>query len=765
MHNRNSIKNILAPVTRRWYIIIIFLALASFGAWRYLQSATPKYQASATIKIEDNSGITDTKLFKDFDVFNQNNKTQTEVEVLKSRYLFEKALQKLDFFVEYYRTNDLRTDELYHTCPFKVDYTITDNSFNTQEFDFKYLGGNRFKIYYTIKDKDFEREAMMGENINEKGWAITIAKDSLHAKTTLKTGLADSYRFIIYTKEALAQKMMNRDYLVRAIDKDVNIIKVYYQHAVPEKAMKLVNAIAEAYLEQGLDDKKDLANSTLDFINKQLEIVTSELVNAQDAVKKYKVDNEIINISQQTDATFKILSQFEIQKVDINMKLAMLENLSEYLRRNKEVDISGPEYSTISDPLFTEGVSKLNIKLRERITILARYTKNDPHVYNIENEIAQLRDYLVESVNNTRKELLTRQNEIYAAIDEQKASFEGVPEKEATLNELSRNFFLYEKVYNFLIEKRTEALITSQVNVSFNKILEVATVPYEQESPVKEVVWGIALFLGLSLGILTAYLISFIKSSVSGREDMEKISNIPFIGNVEKFSKKGSGYNSFSALTTRILLNQADKEKLVISVTSTTKGEGKSFIATGLARTLAAMDKKVILLDMNLYNPTLQEWFDTRNPMGIADVYTNKSGLHDVINITQFPNLDMINAGSSDHQINHLLATAKTKEIIDELSLHYDAVIIDTPESGKYVDAIPFMKWSDLNLYVVKADDTKSELLSNAELIKEEYRLKEVYFVLNSMQEKRNHTGYINTKKFKKIKKNIVPQLTNLFAW
>ena len=764
MHNRNSIKNILAPVTRRWYIIIIFLALASFGAWRYLQSATPKYQASATVKIEDNSGITETKLFKDFDVFNQNNKTQTEVEVLKSRYLFEKALQKLDFFVEYYRTTDLRTEELYHACPFKVDYTITDNSFNEQSFDFKYLGGNRYKIYYTIKDKDFEREARIGEKISEKEWTITVAKDAGH-KTISKSGLADTYRFIIYNKEALAQKMMNRDYLVRAVDKDVNIIKIYYQHAVPEKAMLLVNAIAEAYLEQGLDDKKDLANSTLDFINRQLEIVTAELVNAQNAIKKYKIDNEIINISQQTDATFKTLSQLEIQKVDINMKLAMLENLSEYLRRNKEVDISGPEYSTISDPLFTEGVSKLNIKLRERITALTRYTKNDPHVYNIENEVAQLRDYLVESVNNTRKELLTKQNEVYAAIDEQKASFDGVPEKEATLNELGRNFFLYEKVYNFLIEKRTEALITSQVNVSFNKILEVATLPYEQESPIAEVVWGIALFLGLTLGILTAYFVHFIKSSVSGREDMEKISDIPFIGNVERFSKNANGYNSFSALTTRILLNQADKEKLVISVTSTLKGEGKTFVATGLARTLAAMDKKVVLVDMNLYNPTLQEWFDIRNPIGISDVYTNKSGIHDAINITPFPNLDLINAGSTDHPINHLLATGKTKEIIDELSKHYDAVIIDTPESGKYVDAIPFMKWSDLNLYIVKADDTSAELINNAELIKEEYRLKEVYFVLNSMQEKRNHTGYINTKKLKKIKKNIVPQLTSLFAW
>ena len=765
MNNPNSVKHLLIPVLRRWYIVLIFLLLSSAGAWRYLQMSTPKYQATATIKIQDKSGISDTKLFKDFDVFNQNNKIQTEVEVLKSRYLFEKALQKLDFFVEYYHTNDLRTEELYHTCPFKVDYTIIDNSFNKQSFDFKYLGGGRYKINYSIKEKDFEKEARLGDQICEKGWCITLSKDSIHLGSDKRMPLSDTYRFIIYTKEALAQKMMNRDYLVRAVDKDVNIIKIYYQHTVPEKAMRLVNAISETYLEQGLDDKKDLASSTLDFINKQLEIVTVKLEDAQNAIKKYKVDNEIVNITQQTDATFKTLSQFEIQKLDINMKLAMLGSLSEYLRRNKEVDISGPEYSTIADPLFTEGVSKLNIKLRERIIVLARYTANDPHIYNIENEITQLRNYLVESVDNTRKQLLVRQNELYNAIDEQKASFDGVPEKESTLNELSRNFFLYEKVYNFLIEKRTEALITSQVNVSFNKILEVATLPYEQESPVAQVVWGISLFLGLTLGILTAYLAHFIKSSVSGREDMEKISSIPFIGNVERFAKKTNGYNSFASLSTRILLNQQEKEKMVITITSTSKGEGKTFIATGIARTMASMDKKVLLVDMNLYNPTLHEWFDVRNPMGISDVYQNRTTLHDVINITPFPNIDLINAGNSDHPISHLLATGKTREIVDELSLLYDVVIFDTPEAGKYIDAIPFMKWSDLNLYVVKADDTKSELINNAELIKEEYRLKEVHFVLNSIQESRNHTGYINTNKIKKNRKKSMPQLTSLFAW
>ena len=129
---------------------------------------------------------------------------------------------------------------------------------------------------------------------------------------------------MVYSKSALATRLLNKDYLVRAVDKDINIIKIYYKHEVPEKATRLVNAIAEAYIEQGINDKRDYAGSTVDFINQQLAIVSAELDKAQNALKDYKIKNEIVNIPQQTDATFKTLSNLELQKVDINMQLARM---------------------------------------------------------------------------------------------------------------------------------------------------------------------------------------------------------------------------------------------------------------------------------------------------------------------------------------------------------------------------------------------------------------------------------------------------------
>lgn len=766
MRTPGSIHSMLYPLKKRWYIIVICILLSGIAATRYLYMATSQYQATATLRIEDaQDGMSGSNLYRDFDVFKSNPKIQTEVEVLKSRSLFEKALDRLDFYVEYYRQGELKEEEVYHSAPFLVDFSITDSSFHSMKYNMKFLEGNNFIVSYERFGNTVEKKGVFGSQICDRGVCITVSKDEQQLKyhPQLKQ---ENWSFIVYSKEALTSKLMGANYLVKSVDKDVSIVKLYYTHAIPEKASKMVNAISETYIDQGIEDKKSLASSTVDFINQQIAIVGKELEDARDAIKSYRIKNEIVNIAQETDATYKTLGELTLQKVDINMQLNVLENMSDYLRKNREVKFAGPEYGTLIDQLFTESVAKHNAKIREREELVKKYTAENDRVKNIDAEIAQHKAYLIESVNNTRRKLLSKEDDIYAAIDDQRASFKGLPEKESTLQELNRNYFLFEKVYNFLIEKRTEAIITQQVNVSFNRILESALIPETAVMPRKEVVWGLALMLGLILGVMLAYFRYYTAPSVSTPEDLISDSTIPVIGQLQKFRVNESSYKAFNTLAARIYMNQPHQHSMVITVTSTRKGEGKSFVASQLARTIAAQDKKVIVLDLNSYDPMIASHFDVRDGCGIKDIYTQQCTLQDAIQITSIPNLDVITAGESDEMVEHLMATNKTRDIIAELRTQYDAVIIDTPEVGEFIEAIPFMKWSDLNLYVIRAESAKNELVENAEMVKEEYRLQEVYYVLNAMKEKRNHTGYIKPAKLNPVKgRSYQARLSNLFMW
>jgi capsular exopolysaccharide synthesis family protein len=198
-------------------------------------------------------------------------------------------------------------------------------------------------------------------------------------------------------------------------------------------------------------------------------------------------------------------------------------------------------------------------------------------------------------------------------------------------------------------------------------------------------------------------------------------------------------------------MNQFAKTQ-VITVTSTQRGEGKTTVAHNLARALAQLDKRVLMIDMNSVNPSLDNIFDVRTENTIADIYNNTKDLHEAISITSIPNVDLLKAGQLKSGINTFLTSAKTGAIIDDAKNHYDAVIFDTPEVSNYMDAIPLMKISDLNLYVVKANATSQSLLTQASVIKKDYNINNLFFVLNAIKQTRNHSGGAPTGSFRVLK-------------
>jgi len=762
MQNKDQFGSILQPLRKRWYYPVAGVLVATLIAMRFLFVATPLYQATTSIKIDDaQAGLTNANLYKDFDIFKINNKIPTEVEVLKSKYLFSKALDKLDFDVEYYRVGNFKTAEVYHDLPIRVDFTIKDSTFYSQTFDLEYRGADKFRLVYSTGGVMKVIDGNFGLPLNDDRINLTVNRDNAFLVRKPRSLDKGKFQFSIYSRTALTNKLMSNNYVVKAIDKDVSIIKIYYQHPVGEKAMRLVNAIAETYIEEGIKNKTDAAAQTVDFVNAQIGKVSEELNKAQDEIETYKHDHGIVNISQETDATLRTLSQLEIQKVQINMDLAALDNLNEYLRKNHSLSAVAPEYQTVVDPLFTEAISALNKHYRDRSELLLKYTEEDGRIIAIDSNIERRKNYINESIMNTRKKLMIRLEEVNVSIAENRAGFSTVPAKESALVALNRNFYLNEKVYNFLIEKRTEAIIARSVSVSFNHILEQADLPRTPNFPQPKMILALAVFLGLLTGIAMAYLRSMMKSNISTREELEKVSTIPFISNIDRISRKDTNTAShFTTLTTKLLMLYESRKNLFITVTSTVRGEGKTFIASNLAKVFAAMDKKVLVVDMNSHHPQMQEIFNVRSDAGIADVFENRTSLHEVVNITSFPNLDVINAGQLRSGINTLLTSSKTKSILQELRQHYDVVIFDTPESGKYMDAIPLMKMSDVNLYVVKANSTRNILLNNAEQIKEEYRLAEVYHVLNNSTEKRNYTGYLSASGFRDKENDFAPKVT-----
>lgn len=228
------------------------------------------------------------------------------------------------------------------------------------------------------------------------------------------------------------------------------------------------------------------------------------------------------------------------------------------------------------------------------------------------------------------------------------------------------------------------------------------------------------------------YLKGVMDNKVRGRADLEKLSpDLSILGELPKVKKKKEkiiGINDRSVLSEafRILITNLqylkiksqDKSKgVTILVTSTIKGEGKSFTSVNLGISLVNSGKTVLLIGGDLRNPQLHHFLAVpEKQLGVSDFLAGqnkcpkcliqKSKLH--------PNLNILSSGSIPPNPAELLRQEKVGEMLKELGADYDYLIIDSAPSMLVTDTFLISKYADLILYVVRAGYTEKKLLDFA---------------------------------------------------
>jgi tyrosine-protein kinase Etk/Wzc len=142
-------------------------------------------------------------------------------------------------------------------------------------------------------------------------------------------------------------------------------------------------------------------------------------------------------------------------------------------------------------------------------------------------------------------------------------------------------------------------------------------------------------------------------------------------------------------------------------VTSTTKGEGKSFVSYNLAVSYKALGKKVILVGADLRNPQLHKRLGiNRDSIGLSTFLTNKSvaDLDTLIIKSSNPNeMDLLLSGAIPPNPSELLMRPRMNELLESLKENYDVVLVDSAPLLLVSDTMPLLPLSDLVVYVTRA--------------------------------------------------------------
>lgn len=232
-----------------------------------------------------------------------------------------------------------------------------------------------------------------------------------------------------------------------------------------------------------------------------------------------------------------------------------------------------------------------------------------------------------------------------------------------------------------------------------------------------------AFLLGLFLSIFIVTFIGFFDEKIRSKDDVEKYSEIPVIGNSSKIKHvKNLDLNlnsseAFYELKSNIQFLFGDIEKKVIMVSSAEKNEGRSTTATYLSLALAGSGKKTILVDCDLKNPNIHNIFDLSNDKGLVNYLLGDTKDEEVIRTTKQKNLSILTSGSKTLNYAELFVSSNFNEFIQSLKKDFDYIIIDTPALLEGADAIAISKHADGSVLVVKAGQTERKTVIKAKEI------------------------------------------------
>lgn len=694
MNNENV--RFLKPLLRGFPIVVLAMIIAVLAAKKYLNYVTPMYESTAKLKLADTQeGVPSANLFKDFDVFATPNKISTEIEVLKSTSLIEKTLEKLPFSTEIYRKGKVRSVELFGDSPIKVESILNDE----KNYDKKFIINITSNQNFTIKASDSAKgvKGTFGVPTAIRGGKILISKNDSYLRSKPGAKIVDQYEVEFLSREKLLDKV-NKNLDIVSVDKDVPVIRINYKSNVPEKASLLVNTLAETYIQDYIENKYRAANTTVDFLKNEIGQANNKLSGAENRIENYRNKENIINIPQETETDLRKISQLKIQKSNLKMNLDAIKNLNNYISEGKDnyLDLA-PNFEAFNDLLSTEMVKNMKLLQAEKKELLLTYTPEHEKVKVIDSKIKDLTDYQTESIRNTQRNLQIKYNDIDRDIQIAEQAFIGLPEKEKLLNIMNREFNLYEKNYNFLNEKRIDAEIAKAAKISFHKIITKGELPKQPVSPMRSIIIIVAAIMSMIGSIALIYAVHFAKAKVNDVYTIEKNSTIPVAFTTPYIKNRENIMHHFLENVLEMELKEIIKDKNLICITSYDKSKQHMFHSKNIIKALQAQSRKVLVIDV--------------------------AG-----NLKDIENIDYIDFSEEK---NLRLTSTDIENLIREKMTGNDLCIINNQSIKQGKLPLLFLKMADENLFVLDSRKTAEKTIMNVELLKDEYKLTNLWFVLN----------------------------------
>ena len=672
----------------RWTIITCFL-LVFVSVAIYTFTATPIYQASAQLIIEkDNPNILSIEEVLSVDS-SGTDYYQTQYKIIESRSLARKVIQKLH----------LETSEEFFPAP-KEDF------------------------FSTMK------QSVGGTLQTWKAGIISLFKTDGDAE--------------VPQKEASDQGLVNT-FLSRLTVEPVRnsrLVFIRFEAKDPRMAANIVNALAQAYIDQGMEAKLEASQNAVKWLDDRVQEERSKVEAAELKLQRYKEKNSIITdfSNDSENITAQKLAELNSQVVEAETRRVEAQTRYEQTLRLINQPSMLDSIPEILNNSLIQRIKTDEVDLSKRFSELSKkYGPKHPQIVALKAEMKTLDlqrkaeiKKVVNSLKNEYEVSQAREDSVKRALVKIKKEALGLNKKAIEYGVLSREAESSRQMYDLLIKRFKETALTEDIKTGNVRIVDRAEVPQGPIKPKKQLNLLLALIVGLTLGVGLAFFLEFMDNTLKTPDDIKRFLKIPYLAPIPYYDlgepgggpysrelitqhfPKSTASEAYRGLRTSLLFSSADAPPQVIMITSAGPGEGKTLTSANLAATMAQSGSKVILLDCDLRRPRMHKIFNLNRDMGISNILAGSMEASELVTKTDIENLSVIPSGPIPPNPSELLGSQRMRKLVDELRQHYDRVIIDSSPITAVTDASVLCDVVDGVVFVVRSGRTVRDVVKNA---------------------------------------------------
>lgn len=734
----------------KWFVLSIFLCVGL--SFVYLRYATPQFEvrSSLLLKQEQVGARSEMAAFQDLGMLSGSyNNMYNEMERMKSRTVARTVAEELELKHMYFKKGRLKESEMF-AGDSPVLLKVLDTSALYKKLDTSFyvrmLSPSQFELL--DMEKNVKNTKAFGETFELKEVPFQLQWQT----RKIEESIGEEIRIQIIPMENAVNSVVGW-VQIAPTDKMSDVLIVSMLHPVRAKARAVINTLVENYQEMDISDKSEIEKNTANFVNERLFIIQAELDAVDKQAEAYKNENKLTDVEKESEQFFRTVNQSEQALFDTNTQLKLVLFMEDYLKKDAGTYGLIPALG-FSDPGITALTKQYNEIVLERNRVLRNSTANNPLVQNFNAQLSNLQKSLHQSLQNLEASLRITLEELNKQDTRINNQLGTIPRKEREYRNIVRQQGIKESLYLYLLQKQEETQISLAVIAANSRVIDVAYGSKYPVAPKRNVIMLAGILLGLIIPFSIIYLHDLLDNKMHSRRDLEKVVTAPLLGDIPinptkehivvRVGERSSTAEAFRLLRTNLdfMLDQ-DKGCQSVFVTSTTSGEGKSFVSVNLAAALALSGKKVALVGMDLRAPKITAYLDVENKKGVTNYIKDISlTIEDIkFNLDNHDNLDIYSSGVIPPNPAELLLHKRVDILFNGLKEKYDYLVVDTAPVNLVTDTLMISKYADMFVYVARADYLDKRLLNIPQNLYRDRRLPNMAMLINGSDYKKSY-GY-----------------------